>query len=290
MSKSLLTFLKGVGIGIGNIIPGVSGGTIAVILGIYAQLLESISDFISKDTLVVLLNWIKRKPDVHMVERAKLKKTFAFLCLVIFGALAGIFAFSTVLSTSLERFPEPTMFFFMGLILGSIPAIYRAYDSFAFSLSHAVAGLFGFLLMLILSFFPESETVMTVSMDTLNLGKILTLLVSGGIAAGAMIIPGISGSLMLLLLGTYGTILSAVSDFNALVLAIVAIGAVLGLITFTKSISYLLKRYPVFSAYFIMGLVIGSLVKLWPGFSYGNMGIISVIAGAIGLFAGRRLG
>ena len=281
MSKAQSTLsiiFKGLAIGIGNIIPGVSGGTVAVILGIYEMLISSLGRLFSVESLKMLKEFLLRKPLSNPEHWQENKSLMIFLIKLVLGALLGIFLFSQLISIGLKEYPQPTMFFFMGLIMGSLPALYKAHPSFKWSMSHAVGGALGVFLMVMLSLVPESAEAQVAAMKSIGFSDGLFLIFSGAIAAGTMVIPGISGSLMLLIMGSYYTVLNAVSTVNLPILTYVAIGAGLGIVTFTKLINLFLKRYPIFSAYFIMGLVVGSLVKLYPGLSLDMMGGISIFA------------
>ena len=150
----LTLILKGVLIGIGIIIPGVSAGALSLALGLYEDLFSSLNAVIGPQTLITLRAWFKRdasaKTDIKI-----LKKNLLLLSIVSLGILIGIFAFSQFITYAIEVYPKPTFFFFMGLMIGSLPAVYRAHDSFSFSLSHAVAGSLGFFIMILLSFIPQ---------------------------------------------------------------------------------------------------------------------------------------
>ena len=138
-----------------------------------------------------------------------------------------------------------------------------------FSYNHLVAFLSGGTLLTFTLLFPKSAIIF--QEDILSAGLILYLFISGFIAAGSMVIPGISGSLMLLIMGSYSLILNAVSQQNLVVIGIVGFGALFGIILFTKVINFFLKNYPSLTYYFIMGLMISSLPKLWPEWNYHSL-------------------
>lgn len=289
MFRSIRLPLKGILIGIGMIIPGISAGTIALGLGLYDRLLAITNQIFSSQTITTLQGWLKKDPQ-QTGNIATLKETFSFLFKLGLGVLIGLYIFAHVMTFTMELYPRPTYFFLMGLMVGSLPAVYRAHKSFSFSLSHAVAWALGFFVMLLLSFIPQGPQLALATGTALSSLQILLFVLSGAIMATAMIMPGLSGSVILLLIGMYYPILEAVSKLNILILLLVALGIVLGLLLFTKFIFYFLKRYPVFTAYLIMGLIIGSLIKLWPGISYDTRGIFCVVVGIFGLLLGKKLG
>lgn len=257
----LKTIFHGVLIGIANIIPGVSGGTMAVVLGIYDKVITSISGFFSKS--------IKRD-------------YFFYLFQIGLGAILGIFLFSNLISFFLEFYMQVTHFFFLALIIGSFPAVYTSHSNMNLDSKKIISFILGFLLVLSLWFFP-TQTIVLQPGAALSIYLKLFLILSGAIATGAMVLPGISGSFILLLIGSYGLILSAVSELNFEVLMYVSVGAMLGLVLFSKLISWSLKRFPALTYYFIMGLMMASIFKIWPGFPSGIVVIQSVLSFVFGL-------
>jgi putative membrane protein len=257
----LKTLFHGMLIGIANIIPGVSGGTMAVVLGIYDKLINSISGFFSRS--------IKAS---H----------FTFLFQIGFGAILGIFLFSRVVANLLEFHMVPTHFFFLGLIIGSFPVVYTSYKDMKIDLKKGISFCLGASVVFSLWFFPTSTFIFLP-------GQELTLFVrgflffSGIIATSAMVLPGISGSFVLLLMGSYGVILSAVSELNFDILLYVAMGGFVGLILFSKFISFALSRFPARTYYFILGLMMGSIFKIWPGLPSGMLALYSFLAFGVGV-------
>ncbi len=255
----LKNILAGVVIGVANIIPGVSGGTMAVIMGIYDKLISAIS-----------LN-------LH-----KLKKNFFFLFTIGFGAFSGIFLFSKLLTYLFENYEVPTYFFFIGLILGSIPFILnKITEDRKFKTINILPFLITFGIMIMITFLPESENVVTSEL-TINLA--VKLFLAGAIAAIAMILPGISGSFLLMSMGQYETITAAISELNLPILIPVSFGVATGIFAGAKLISLLLKKFKqgVYSA--ILGLVIGSVFQIFPNnFALNMQGYIAIFALIFGI-------
>lgn len=261
-------FLKGGLIGIANTIPGVSGGTIAVITGIYDRTIGAISGFFKE----------------HGGWRANL----AFLVPILAGAGVGIVLFARILDFLNVSYPQQTAFLFLGLIVGSLPFLVRTASVATFKSSFLIPLVVCLALVVVLSVMNEPD--LGNPRTDLSAGLVALLLVSGFVSAAAMIVPGISGSFVLLLLGTYSTIIRAVRDFNLAMLAVVGVGAVLGLVLVAKLINYLLERHHGWSYYGIIGLVLGSLVGIWPGFGFDAAGLLSVAAFAVGLALALLLG
>lgn len=239
----LVLLAKGAVIGVANIIPGVSGGTMAVVLGIYDRLIEAIGGVLT--------------------DRTKRIAHILFLALIAVGAVIGLKLLAPVITYALEHQLEFTMLFFMGLITGSLPAVIRLSSVKSVSLTDMLALALGVVLVLALGASPASREGMQVTLGSVGW---VSLLLSGMLAGGAMIVPGVSGSLVLVLLGTYGVILRAVDKLDFAVLAMVAIGCGLGILVFSILIRWLLHRFANATHCFIFGLVGASVVILFKGF------------------------
>lgn len=258
-------YFKGIIIGIANIMPGVSGGTMAVVLGIYDQLLNALSNFFS----------------VSKEEKIKILK---FLLPILLGAFSGIILFSKILLYFYTTYPRITGLFFIILI---IPSIYLVIKDEKLTFTKGFSFLLGFSITLLFVYFnlktnrdiqPQLEILFTPVYG-------IKLLLSGFVAAGAMIIPGISGSLLLLMLGEYHRILfyinssldTVVSFFHSsnnisfielifsssfLNLYVFTVGIILGILLFSKMISYMLSKHHGLTVYFIDGIILMSLIQL----------------------------
>jgi putative membrane protein len=243
IKKHLLTYLKGMAMGAADIVPGVSGGSIALITGIYQRLLDSINSFHAENLRLLL--------------KFELKNFFvavngSFLLSLLLGILTSIFSLSTLITFLMNEHPIPLWSFFCGLILVSAFVILREIKRW--HLGVIVALIIGSIGAYFITELPP-----TTSPEALWF-----TFVSGAIAICAMILPGISGSFILLILGIYEPVLKAVSDKDILTLAVFASGCVVGLLAFSRVISWLLKRYYATMIGLLSGFMLGSMNKLWP--------------------------
>lgn len=257
---------RGMIMGVSDVVPGVSGGTIAVILGIYDQLIAAINGLFSKE-------W---------------KKHIAFLIPLAIGVGLAIFLFSKVMNYLLANHEQVTYYFFMGLIIGILPYLFReARMTGNLKWHHILMLVLGIILISLLpSDAKESGIIYNVTGKTY-----LLLFFSGVLASGAMILPGISGSFVLVVLGVYKTVINAVSTLDIKILIVVAIGIGIGIITMSKIIHFFLKHYRIATFSFIIGLVIGSIYLIFPGWAENASTMIySIILFAVGLAVAYILG
>lgn len=237
--------LCGLVIGVANIIPGVSGGTFAVILNIYDRLIGAISGF-----------------------RKQWKKSLALLIPVLLGAGIGILLFANLIGFCLERFPMATNFFFIGLIAGSVPLIFRKATEQKWKPISLIPLAIAFALMACIALFaPSSDT--SAVMRELTVPGFFLLILYSAIAAAGMIIPGISGSMLMMIFGCYMTVLTAIKELNILLLIPVAIGVLIGILGGAKLINLTLQKFPQMTYFAILGLILGSLIMLFQ-----NSGIV----------------
>ncbi len=244
MKSSLLNAIvdagKGSLIGAANTIPGVSGGTIAVVTGLYDRLIASVSGFFRN-------GW---------------RTSLRFLVPVALGVGIGVLAFARLIDAAMTRFPSQTSLLFVGLILGSIPYIARvavkdgARPAYLIAFVPAVA-----ILVLMAIVAPPAATQ---PLTDLTLQSAILVFVAGAISSATMIIPGISGSFVLLLIGMYSTFIRAARDFNLPLLAVLLPGLLVGVVVVSKAINYLLTKHHGWSYAAILGLVVGSLAPVWP--------------------------
>lgn len=273
--KSFLSYLKyivcGLVFGVANVIPGVSGGTMLVVFGIYDKLTDSISGI------------------------KKILTNIWFLVSFGIGAGGGIILFSFVITGLFDNFGVQTNMFFIGLILGSIPLIIkngtREEDVkplciIPFLLAAAV--------VIGLTLLEKANIISDIAVTgtDFDLMLMLRLLICSMVAAVAMIIPGVSGSFVMMLLGTYQTVIAAIKDMNIILLIPVAIGVVIGIILGAKVISTLIKKHTLMVYSAIMGLVIGSVYAILPdGFGFNTSTYIGfatlVVGGIIALLMGK---
>lgn len=294
--------IKGFFIGIANIIPGMSGGTMAMVLGIYERLIRALHQ-IGISTVRKLLAVVTLKQRVVSEARAELRRIdFGFLTALAVGAVIAIVASSRLIVILLNQYHDPTYGFFCGLILASIIVPLKMMRRFTVkalvSLLIAAALTVGLSmsmsgeknlekhklkerLQIDTSSTGETSTTIDnleeVRRDTMltvdySIGRLLYLFLCGAVAISAMILPGISGSFILLLFGVYFDILAAINNRDLFVLAIFAIGCGLGLLAFTRFLNYVLERYHDLTVSFLIGLMAGSLYGLWPFRNYEIVG------------------
>jgi putative membrane protein len=229
--------------GASDVVPGVSGGTMAFILGIYEDLINAIKSFDLK-SLKLLMSFKIRL----LLDRVLWK----FLLALGIGILTAIFSLAEILSWLLQHKPVMIWSFFLGLILASVISVSRRVGkwqaSTRISLLGGIAGTY--------------VLVGLVPVSTPNDPWFLFL--CGAVAICAMILPGISGSFILVLLGKYQYILEAVNQRDFLTLAIVAAGACIGIVAFSRLLGWLLKKYHDIMVAVLTGLMLGSLRKVWP--------------------------
>ena len=229
--------------GAADIVPGVSGGSIALITGIYSELLESINSFNGKN-LKLLLNF----------KLAEFYKTVNgnFLLSLLLGIMTSIFTMSKLITYLMNDHPIPLWSFFCGLILISSFLILK--DIKRWNLGVILALIAGTVFAYFVTELPP-----TTSPEALWF-----TFVSGAIAICAMILPGISGSFILLILGKYEQILNAVTERDFLTLAVFALGCIVGILAFSRVVSWLLKKYHAITIGLLAGFMLGSMNELWP--------------------------
>lgn len=280
-SSGVKTIFFGCIIGIANIIPGVSGGTFALILGIYPKLLEAL-DAYNGQFIKKLLAWFKTRK-VAAFRKLVLTENFFFLFWLVLGAALSIVLLSQVIKYCLEHQYEPTYGFFLGLIVFSIPIPYRLLSDK--KPRSAVWFLVGFGLTLLVSVWVDPsgklleksrhyQMVLEGSAGTAVIGygaaEYAFAFFVGMLAISAMVLPGISGSFVLLLFGLYYPVIAAISRIqhvymeDVLFLSILAAGSLVGLVVFVKLFNYLFQKYKNQTIFFLIGLMVGSLYALWP--------------------------
>lgn len=243
LKACLILFAKGFCMGTADVVPGVSGGTMALVLGIYEELLQSIRSFD--------LGFI-RCLAAFQIKAALQKIPLPFLFSVFGGILCAIFSLAKALSWLLVNHPVSVWSFFFGLILASALMVGRRIPTWQ---GATMAGLFlsGGAAYLLVGIVPIATP-----------DSRMFLFICGAIAICAMVLPGISGSFILVLLGKYQTILDAVHRLDLVTLMVFAAGAATGLILFVRILNWLLHRYHNLTLACLTGLMIGSLRKIWP--------------------------
>jgi putative membrane protein len=265
--EPLIIFIKGLFMGTADIVPGVSGGTIALITGIYERLVHAISSV----DLRFISHFIKR--DFDGAKKSIRNIDFQLFIPLLIGIGLAIILMSRVMDYFLQNFEAPTYAFFFGLILASAVLLYPKIEGLSIKiLLFSVAGfLVGF-------FFT--------GLATLQIGHSLPIIfISGMIAICAMILPGISGAFILLLLNQYEYMLSVLKDFQFLEIFIFIIGALIGILAFSRVLDRVLRKYKSFTLAFLIGLMLGALRLLYENVESSIDSIWPVvISGIFGFF------
>ena len=245
MKENIILFLKGMIIGLANVIPGVSGGTLMITLGIYEKIIGVISHFFKN-----------------------FKENLKFLIPLGIGLVAAILLFSKIIGLALDKYPFPTTLFFIGLILGGLPLLWKKVNTKKKKFSNWLIFALTFLFVVSFAFLNSGSN--EVNLSNLYILGYLYLFLVGMIASATMIIPGISGSFVLMLLGYYKPIIDVVSsltDFsllgkNILILGVLGIGILIGIVLVAKLIEYLFKKAEVKTYYGVLGFVLASIIAI----------------------------
>ncbi len=242
MKKYFLLYAKGIAMGAADVVPGVSGGTVAFITGIYDELLRSIAS-IPAAAIMLLRGRVR---DAWQAANA------TFLLILLLGIMTSVLSLARLITYLLAEHPIPVWSFFFGLILVSAHLVAREIQRWNWSrvLSFVLGGGFAYWI--------------TVASPVQLGSDPFSLFIAGAIAICAMILPGISGSFILVLLGLYSVVLGAVKSFDLTLLAVFAAGCLVGLICFASLLRWLLVRWRDLSLAFLTGLMLGSLNKIWP--------------------------
>jgi putative membrane protein len=248
MSRKIKDYIiigfKGMAMGAADVVPGVSGGTIAFISGIYEELLGSISNVNLK-----LFNTLKKEG----LKAAWKQVNGNFLLSLFLGIFISVVTLAKAIKYLLENEPILLWSFFFGLVLASIIYVAKQITKWNF---------ISVLLLLLSSFLAYYVTTLNPLVNENS--SLLFLFLAGVIAICAMILPGISGAFILVLLGAYKTILTAVDDRDLKTIATVGLGAIVGLLSFSKILKWLFSNYKNYTLAALTGFIIGSLNKIWP--------------------------
>jgi putative membrane protein len=249
-------------------VPGVSGGTMAILLGIYDKLIGAISNFL-KD----------------------IKGNTLFLMKFCIGSGVGIGSLAFVIKWLLVKFPFPVSFFFLGAVIGGIPALYKKTKESRLKITSGIYFLIGLVVVISIGFLPAGN--FDISSGS-GIAHLLMLLITGIIIALALVLPGISTSHMLLVLGMYDAMLSAITKFDIVYIGILGVSTLIGIFLITKPIEWTMKKFPHQTYCMIIGFVLGSTSEIFrdkilpavpDGASFSwwiPSGIISIITFALG--------
>jgi len=260
-SDYLKPFIHGLCLGATLLPPGLSIATMAMILGIYEQLINLVSDVFGR----------------------KFKSALGHLIPLALGAIFSIAIFSHLILFAIELFPTQTNFLFLGLIVGSIPLLFKTANvKTEFSVQHFIFAIIAAIFIAMFTFFQDLHLF---DLDTANnFTQTITLITVGALISASMILPGLSASLLLLVLGLHETLVASLSNLDLGVIGLFAIGGILGLAIGSKTIKILLKKYTTMTNAVCIGMVIGSTVVVFDGFGDTAMTTITAfIAFFIGL-------
>ncbi len=239
-----IILLKGMAMGASDVVPGVSGGTIAFISGIYEELIDSIS------AIDFSLFGIFKKQGIKGVWK---KVNGTFLLTLLLGIGISILSLAKVLSWLLEHQPILLWSFFFGLVLASIWFVGKQVNDWNFKTILALLG------GAVVAYFITKMQPLTGANPSA-----LYLILSGALAISAMILPGISGAFILVLLGVYHVVLNAVHQRDLVTIALIGLGAVIGLLSFSRILKYIFVHFREMTLAILTGFIIGALNKIWP--------------------------
>lgn len=275
--------LQGMVMGIANIIPGVSGGTMAVSMGIYDKLIHSVT---------------------HLFK--EFKESMKFLIPMFLGIGIALVGLSFIIEPAFEHFPLQTNCLFVGLIVGGLPAVCKKVKGKGIKVSYIIPFLLFFAVVVGMAAMGETEGA---AADlTFSLWSVIKLFVVGVIASATMVIPGVSGSMMLLLMGYYNPVIAAIKNFFSALVAFdvsgilqgcgilvpMGIGIVVGIFAIAKLIEIIFEKFPIQAYWAIIGLIVASPFAI---FLVGEVGtitvpgiLVSVVTFAVGFVVAMKLG
>ena len=267
--------LKGIVIGIANIIPGVSGGTMMVAMGIYDKLIHCITHLFSE-----------------------LKKNVLFLLPIVVGMGIALVGGSFTIEKMFEVIPFQTSLLFVGLVVGGLPAMWQNVKGKTIRLGHVISFVIFFAVVTVMALMGETEG------NAADLGftlmNVLKLFFVGVVAAATMVIPGVSGSMMLLLMGYYNPILSTITGFfhslkefdikglmqGVGVLAPFGVGVLVGIFAIAKLIEIIFKKFPLYAYWAIIGLIVASPIAILAMGTFPVIGLLEILTGVVALVVG----
>lgn len=264
--KFILDCLKGICIGAGAILPGISSGVLCVLFGIYDKLVDSV--------LGIFRNF---------------KNNFLFLLPIVLGCFIGVILFGNLLDFLFTSYPLQTNYAFIGLILGSVPVLIKKVNNTkTFRLSYLTYTIIAFVIGLLTIILENSisNNILTSNSDLLDVlstnitpsfTSILLLVISGFFMSIGIVVPGVSSTLILMCFGIYNIYLQAISNLNLSILIPLGIGVVIGGIIFLKLIKYLLDNYYLQTFYSIIGFTLGSILVLYSPINFDTTGFVSIL-------------
>lgn len=269
MENSLEVMYKGFLIGSTMLVPGVSGGSMAIILGIYERLLSAISSL-----------------------TRNVKENLLFLGLFVVSAGMGMLFLARPILSLLESYPKPMQCLFIGAVAGGIPVIWKQGKIERITWKTGLCFVAGFLSVIGISLIPAeifqtgfAAKTTEVGVQSTGLFSYLLLIVAGILSSTALVLPGISVSYFLLVLGLYQELMRAISEMDMEFLLPMGSGILIGVLLTTKALEYVLKRYPQVAYMVILGFVVGSVLEILPQMPRGGEWLLCTGAGLTGFFA-----
>lgn len=267
MKEKIFLFIKGIILGISFVIPGVSGGTLAVLMGIYEELIEAASNF------------YKSVNDF--------KKYFMYLLPIGLGVVFSVSVFARIIKFGLDKAPIITILIFLGMIIGGIPSLCMNVKGYKITIKDTSLMLVGMLIVLSMLIFHKSSNLVT--FDNINMYGYVILFFVGMLAAVTMVVPGISGSFTLMLIGYYEPVLNMVNEItafknlstNIILMCVFMLGVVLGIVFVSKIIDWCLKHYKKETYYAIIGFVLSSIVSVLYEVSKFPMNEVHLVIGVV---------
>ena len=247
----MINFIKGILGGIGNIVPGLSGAALLVIFGIYEKCIESITE---------------------IIRFKNITKNILFLLPIAIGITLGTILFGNIIKFFLDNWPGPTTYAFFGFILGTVPFLFKEANKDGFNKKYLIAFFITLSIGIILAITSLSNSV---QLTNINLSQSIIL---GIVLSASTIIPGISSTVLLSIIGMYDVYLDAVSSVDILFLLPVAIGFIIGAILFAFLINFLFKKYYGYTFYAIIGFTLATIPTVLRGsLSFDLISLISII-------------
>jgi len=274
--KYLVLVLKGMAYGITHIVPGLGGGLVLILLNVYEPFVDAIGNF--------------------FLRRDRWGQYIPFLTCMGLGMVIAAIGFARLVSLLVERYPAPSMFFFMGLMLGTVPSVLRIHGDMKPSPGRVLALLAGLGLVVGVRSLENLGVRGALVSEPNSLGGFVYTAITSFAAGCASVTPGLDGSYVLLLAGTYEPILGALSALTDLtiqwgILIGLGIGATLGIVLWAKAVDTAIKRAPAVTYYVVLGMIVGSLYGLWPrslaGAGIPAMGIAFVVGAGLAVAFGR---
>lgn len=260
----IINLIKGFFIGIALVIPGLSASTFAVVTGLYSDIINSVNNIFKN-----------------------FKKSTLFLIPIAIGAAIGVLVSASGTLHIMELFPMLSYSFFIGLVLGSLPNIYkRAKPKISNHLNYLLI-IFGLILIILMGTMNENDGSVVAIENISGFEDFFVIFFAGVISLFLMAIPGTSGSITLMVLGQFGTIYSAVSNFRILIIFVFGIGALTGGAIAAKIVGFFIERYEANIYFLVFGLVLGSVYILYDTGLYGNIyGIFDILYSIIFIIFG----